>query len=55
MGFIEEWNKAIEADPYWQFEELLEDDPELAEAEWEAMNIEILVRNRLQQDGIYLP
>ena len=31
MGFIEDWNRAIESDPYWQFKELLEEDPELAE------------------------
>ena len=31
-GFVEEWKKAIVADPYWQFEELLEEDPDLAEA-----------------------
>ena len=48
MGFIEDWNRAIEADPYWQFEELLDDDPELAEAVWHAMRVEILVTKRLQ-------
>jgi len=49
MGFIEEWHRAIENDPYWQFEELLEDNPEEAEAQWEAMRTEILVRNKLAQ------
>lgn len=47
MDFIEMWNKAIEADPYWQFEELLEEDPDLAEDIWDAMRVAILVEKRL--------
>lgn len=62
MGFIEEWNKAIASDPNWQFEELYEEleeeDPELAEefaeAVWEASVVKILVINRLASQGIYL-
>ena len=46
MGFIEEWNEAIENDPYWQFEELLEEDPELAEAVWHEMRVLTLAWNR---------
>jgi len=52
VGFIEDWNEAIDNDPYWQFEELLEEDPELAERLWELNNIQILASNRL---GISIP
>ena len=45
--FIEMWNEAIDADPYWQFEELLEEDPELAEYLWHEMRVRILVDRRL--------
>lgn len=47
MDFIEMWNEAIDIDPYWQFEELLEEDPELAEYIWDEMRVLILVGNRL--------
>ena len=46
MNFIEMWEEAIENDPYWQFEELLEEDPELAEYLWDNMRIQILVERR---------
>jgi len=49
MGFIEDWNEAIENDPYWQFEELLEEDPELAEYLWHLNNVWILAMNRLNR------
>jgi len=58
MGFIEDWRKAIDADPYWQFEELLEKDSELAEAVWDKMRLEIIVSRRLhywlrgEHDGV---
>ena len=56
MSFVKDWNNAIDADPYWQFEELLEEDPELAEAVWEFLNIKILVRNTMvERHGVYLP
>ena len=45
--FIEMWNEAIDNDPYWQFEELLEEDPELAEYLWDEMRVRILVEKRL--------
>ena len=45
--FVELWRETAENDPYWAFEELLEENTELAEAVWTAMNIEILVRKRL--------
>jgi len=41
------WNEAIDNDPYWQFEELLEEEPELAEYLWHEMNVRILVEKRL--------
>jgi len=47
MGFIEEWNRAIDNDPYWQFEELLEEEPELAEASWDELWCATLAANRL--------
>ncbi len=47
MDFIEMWNEAIDNDPYWQFEELLEEDPELAEYLWHEMKIQIMVEKRL--------
>ena len=47
MGFIEDWNEAIDNDPYWQFEELLEEDSELAEYLWHEMNVMILAGKRL--------
>ena len=47
MGFIEMWNQAIENDPYWQFEELLEDDPELAELLWDLQRVQVLASRRL--------
>ena len=50
MGFIEDWNGAIEADPYWQFEELLEDDPELAEYVWDCQRIAVLVEKRMARN-----
>ena len=40
-------NEAIDNDPYWQFEELLEEDPELAEALWEVHRIQVLASKRL--------
>jgi len=52
--FVEMWSEAIENDPYWQFEELLEEEPELAEYLWDEMRIEILATNRLRSQGIYL-
>lgn len=48
MDFIEQWNRAIEADPYWQFEELLEDNPDEAEAVWHEMRVWTLAMNRLR-------
>lgn len=47
MNFIVMWQLACESDPYWQFEELLEEDPELAEYVWDNMRISILVEKRL--------
>ena len=47
MGFIEEWNKAIDNDPYWQFEDLYKENPELAESLWDELRIATLVANRL--------
>ena len=47
MGFIDDWNEAIENDPYWQFEDLLEEEPELAELSWDNLRIATLVANRL--------
>ena len=47
MGFILMWEEAIENDPYWQFEELFEEDPEVAEIIWDNMRIQILVEKRL--------
>ena len=41
------WQEAIENDPYWQLEELLEEDPELAEWVWDNMRVLILVEKRL--------
>jgi hypothetical protein len=55
VGFVKEWNKAIVADPYWQFEELLEEAPESAESEWYLTTIAILTSNRLARRGIYIP
>jgi hypothetical protein len=52
MSFIDMWNEAIENDPYWQFEELLEDDPELAEDEWQAMRLAILIEKRLNPPNL---
>lgn len=52
MSFIEMWNGAIENDPYWQFEELLEEDPELAKAVWNEMRIMILAEKRLKSENI---
>jgi len=49
MSFIEDWNEAIDNDPCWQFEELLEEDPELAEALWDEMRVWILAMNRLNR------
>ena len=50
MDFIEMWNEAIDNDPYWQFEDLLEEDPELAEQIWDELRVRILVQNRLGFD-----
>lgn len=52
FDFIEMWNRAAGNDPFWQFEELLEENPELAEAVWDNMRIEILVRARLRSQDI---
>ena len=46
-SFAELWQEAIDDDPYWQFEELLEEDPELAEYLWDEMRVRILVEKRL--------
>jgi hypothetical protein len=51
MGVIEDWNDAINNDPYWQFEELLEEDPKEAERIWHEMRVETLTRNRLAQEA----
>ncbi len=48
MGFVEDWNEAIDNDPYWQFEELLEEDPELANAIWELQRVATLAANKLK-------
>lgn len=48
MGFVEMWQEAIDNDPYWQFEELIEEDPELAEYLWLKMNVQILVNKRME-------
>ena len=48
MGFIEMWNEAIDNDPYWQFEELLEEDPELAEIVWHNHRVAILAEIRFR-------
>ena len=48
-GFVQMWNDAIEADPYWQFEDLLDDDPELAEIIWHNMRVQIFIEKRLNQ------
>lgn len=48
MTFAEMWKEAIENDPYWQFEELLEDDPELAEYIWHLYRVEMLVSRRFE-------
>ncbi len=45
--FTRMWNEAIDNDPYWQFGELLEEDPELAEALWEVHRIQVLASKRL--------
>lgn len=47
MSFVKDWNTAIENDPYWKFEDLLEEDPELAEYLWNETRIYILAKNRL--------
>ena len=41
------WNEAIDNDPYWQFEDLLEEDPGSAEALWEVHQIQVLASKRL--------
>lgn len=41
------WQEAAETDESWQFLELMEDDPEAAEALWNNMRLEIMVNNRL--------
>ena len=46
-SFPQMWQEAIDADPCWQFEELLEEDPEEAERVVEKMWIATLVSNRL--------
>ena len=51
-GFIQMWNEAIENDPYWQFEDLLEDNPEEASELWDNMRVSILVNNRLAKLNI---
>ncbi len=48
MGFIEDWQTAVINDPYWQFEEILEEDPELAELIWDGMRIGMLINKRFQ-------
>ncbi len=47
MEFIKQWNEAIESDPYWQFEELLEAAPELAEYIWYLHWLAIMVEKRM--------
>jgi len=49
MDFIEMWQQAIENDPYWQFEDILEEDPEIAEALWNDMRVWILVEKKLNE------
>lgn len=51
MDFIELWNETGENDPYWSFEELIEEDPELAEALWDETRIFILANLRLAEVG----
>ncbi len=46
--FIKMWDEAIDRDPYWQFEVLLEEEPELAEYLWDEMRVRILVEKRLE-------
>jgi len=48
LGFIEMWQIAIDNDPYWQFEELLDEELELAEYLWYKMRLRILVERRLE-------
>ena len=45
-SFAEMWQQTIDNDPYWQIEELLEDDPELAEYLWDEMRVTILAEKR---------
>ena len=47
MGFVEDWNEAADNDPYWQLQELMEDDLDLAEAIWDASRIYDLAIRRL--------
>jgi hypothetical protein len=49
MTFAEMWQQAIDDDPYWQFEDLLEDDPELAEYLWHCFRVETLAARRVEQ------
>ena len=41
------WQEAIDDDPYWQFEDLLEENPEEAERVWDEMRIKIIVNKRM--------
>jgi len=47
MGFVEDWNDAIENDSNWQFEDLLEDNPQETLHQWHNMRVAILVSKRL--------
>lgn len=54
MGFIEEWNEAIASDPCWQYEDLMEEDPELAEGLGYLNWVYNLASKRLAMQGIYI-
>ena len=47
MNFIEMWNEAIANDPYWQFEEILEEEPGLARVLWYDTRVQIQVEKNL--------
>lgn len=46
-SFTQMWQEAIVNDPYWQFEDLLEDNPKEAERIWHNMRVSILAQNRV--------
>lgn len=48
MEFVKSWHGAIESDPYWQFEDLLEEDPEFAKVVWDALIIQVLVQKGME-------